>query len=57
MPFDAIDLEALSDGSDLYVQSPLLPSMLQGPFGGAGGAPAVGDLTGWVRLGSVEALA
>jgi hypothetical protein len=57
MPFDAIDIEALSDGTDLYVQSPLLPLMLQGPFGGAGGAPVEGDLTGWVRLGSVEALA
>ena len=57
MPFDAIDLEALSDGSDLYVHSPLLPLMLQGPFGGDGGVPVEGDLTGWVRLGSVEALA
>ena len=56
MPFDAIDVEALSDGADLYIQSPLLPLMLQGPFGG-GGAPVVGDLTGWVKLGSVEALA
>lgn len=56
VPFDSIDLEALSDGTDVYVQSPLLPMMLQGPFGG-GGAPVEGDLTGWVRLGSVEALA
>lgn len=57
MPFDSIDLEAVSDGTDLYVQSPLLPLLLQGPFGGTGGAPVQGDLTGWVRLGSVEALA
>jgi hypothetical protein len=54
VPFEAVDLEALRDGTDLYVQSPLLPLMLQGPFGGE---PIEGDLTGWVRLGSVESLA
>jgi hypothetical protein len=53
LPFDAVDLEALSDGTDLYVQSPLLPMYFQG----VGGPPVDGDLTGWVRLGSVEALA
>ena len=53
VPFDAVDLEALSDGTDLYVQSPLLPMALQG----AGGPAVEGDLTGWVRLGPVEALA
>jgi hypothetical protein len=53
VPFNAIDLEALSDGTDLYAQSPLLPMALQG----VGGPAVEGDLTGWVRLGSVEALA
>jgi hypothetical protein len=53
VPFDAVDLEALSDGTDLYVQSPLLPMAFQG----VGGPPVEGDLTGWVRLGSVQALA
>jgi hypothetical protein len=53
LPFDAVDLEALSDGTDLYVKSPLLPMAFQG----VGGPPVEGDVTGWVRLGSVEALA
>ena len=53
LPFDAVDLEALSDGTDMYVKSPLLPMAFQG----VGGPAAEGDLTGWVRLGSVEALA
>ena len=53
LPFDSVDLEALSDGTDLYVQSPLLPMAFQG----VGGSPIQGDLTGWVRLGTVEALA
>lgn len=57
MPFDSVDLVALSDGTDLYIQSPLLPVALQGALGGFGGAPVEGDLTGWVRLGSVDALA
>jgi hypothetical protein len=57
MPFDAVDLEALNDGTNVFVRSPLLPMALQGPFGGVGGEPIEGDLTGWVRLGSVEALA
>ncbi len=53
LPFEAVDVEALSDGTDIYVKSPLLPLAFQGL-----GGPAVGgDLTGWVRLGSVEALA
>ena len=55
LPFDSVDLEALSDGTDLYVKSPLLPMDLQGPFGVGG--QIEGDLTGWVRLGSVESLA
>lgn len=53
LPVGSIDLEALSDGTDLYVKSPLLPMAFQG----VGGPPVEGDLTGWVRLGSVEALA
>lgn len=53
LPFASIDLEALSDGTDLFVKSPLLPMAL----GGVGGAPITGDMTGWVRLGSVESLA
>ena len=53
LPFDAVDLEALSDGTDMYVKSPLLPMAFQG----VGGPAVEGDLTGWVRLGSVEALA
>lgn len=53
LPFASVDLEALSDGTDLFVKSPLLPMAL----GGVGGAPIAGDLTGWVRLGSVESLA
>jgi hypothetical protein len=53
VPFDAVDLEALSDGTDLFVKSPLLPMAFQG----VGGLQVEGDLTGWVRLGSVEALA
>jgi hypothetical protein len=50
MPFGSIDLEALTDGTDAYVKSPLLPLYLQGPFGGVGGVPVEGDLTGWVRF-------
>lgn len=53
VPFDAVDLEALSDGTDLFVKSPLLPMAFQG----IGGPAVEGDLTGWVRLGSVETLA
>ena len=53
LPFASFDLEALSDGTDLYVKSPLLPMALQG----VSGAPIGGDLTSWVRLGSVESLA
>ena len=53
LPIGSVDLEALSDGTDLYVKSPLLPMAFQG----VGGPPVEGDLTGWVRLGSVEALA
>jgi hypothetical protein len=53
LPFASVDLEALSDGTDLFVKSPLLPMAL----GGVGGAPITGDMTGWVRLGSVESLA
>ena len=56
VPFDAIDLEALSDGTDLYVKSPLLPMTMQNLSMGAG-VPIDGDFSGWVRLGSVEALA
>lgn len=56
MPFASVDLEALTDGTDVYVKSPLLPLALQGPFGGIGGAPIEGDLTGWVKLSGADAL-
>ena len=53
IPVDAIDLEAVLAGSDLYVKSPLVPMALQN---GLGGAPIEGDLTGWVRFAGAGAL-
>ena len=55
MPFDSIDAEALGDGTDVYVKSPLVATYLQNPFG-SGGPKIEGDLSGWVRLGSMDAL-
>ena len=50
----AVNAEALFDGTNLFAKSELLPMMLQPGMG----APALvdGDLTGWVRLGSVADL-
>jgi hypothetical protein len=56
MPFASLDLEALTDGTDVYVKSPLLPLYMQGPFGGIGGGAIEGDLTGWVRFSGVGEL-
>lgn len=53
IPFASVDLEALMDGTDVYVKSPLLPLALQN---GIGGAPVQGDLTGWVRFSGAGAL-
>jgi len=57
IPFETVELEALTDGADVYVKSPLLPMVLQGPFGAIGGAPVDGDLTGWVRFTGAGELA
>ncbi len=51
-PGQALDFEALSDGSDVYLKSSFLPMAL----GGIEGAPIQGDLTGWVRVGGVDEL-
>ena len=52
-PGQALDFEALSDGSDVYIKSSFLPMALQG---GINGAPIEGDLTGWVQVAGVDEL-
>jgi hypothetical protein len=51
-PGGALDFEALSDGSNVYLKSSFLPMAL----GNIQGAPIQGDLTGWVRIGGVDEL-
>ena len=53
MPFASVDLEALTDGKDVYVKSPLLPMALAN---GIGNLPVKGDLNGWVRFTGAGAL-
>lgn len=49
----SLDAELLFDGAALFLKSPLLPLYLQGGGGILFGSPIEGDLTGWVRLGSL----
>ena len=53
LPIASIDLEALTDGTDVYVKSPLLPLALGN---GIGNVPVKGDLTSWVRFAGAGAL-
>jgi len=56
LTFQSVDFELLYDGAAYYAKSPLLPIYLQGILAGSGN-PIVGDLTGWVRLGTAEEFA
>jgi len=52
--FQSIDLEALFDGTNIFVKSPLLPMYLESAVGAS--SPIPGDLTGWLKLGSAADL-